>query len=52
MKDCSNTNKLLISDDNILSLENSIESLKESISQFCMKKNPSELEKDTVYQRK
>ena len=48
MKDGSNTNKLLISDDIINSLENSIDSLKEIIQKFRMTINPSFLEKDAV----
>jgi hypothetical protein len=52
MKDCSTTNKLMISDDNIISLENSIDSLKEIIQKFNLSKNPSSIEKDTVSKAK
>ena len=49
MKDGSTTNKLLISnDDDIHSLESSIESLKEIIQTFNKTKVPSNLDKDIV----
>jgi hypothetical protein len=52
MKDCSTTNKLMISDDYIISLENSIDSLKEIIQKFNLSKNLSSIEKDTVSKAK
>lgn len=48
MKDCSTTNKLMSSDDNIISLESSIDALKEIIQRFNKTNNPSTIEKDTV----
>lgn len=48
MKDGSCSNKLLITHDNIIALENSIESLKEIIAKFKLSSLPSILEKDAV----